>query len=84
MTSINHQPPPVCDMIAPDPYHEDREALVAVSILAGAEYVPSALGLILGLKNLAMAIQEKSQSSRSRDCCYNPDTGSLHPPPAKS
>ena len=50
-----------------------------VSILAEAEYVASALGLILSLKNLAMAIQEKSQSARSRDRCYNPDAGSLHP-----
>lgn len=39
-----------------------KKRSVAVSILAGAEYVASALGLILSLKNLAMAIQEESQS----------------------
>lgn len=55
---------------------------VAVSILAGAEYVASALGLILSLKNLAMAIQEKSVPPGLVIAVT--DTGSLHPRPAKS
>lgn len=64
----NHQPPPVCDMIAPAPHHEDREALCRCLHPCGSRirrFGPRAHSK--PHKTSPSQSRKKSQSARSRD-----------------